>query len=478
MSSIVKIGWSQADITPDRPVLIAGQFHARVSEGVMDPVTATALALDGGESRAVLVSCDLVGTPDGFRDAVRAHVKCDVAPDAIVLNGTHTHTAPEVRPPDSLGGHTSCGPGVELPAMPVQEYVDFAAARIARVVDEAWSSRTPGKVAFGLGHAVVGRNRRWVNLAGRATMYGDTNTPEFSHIEGYEDHSVNVLATYDEADALTGIVVNVPCPSQVDEGLFVLSADYWCETRRELRRRLGEKLFVLPQCSAAGDQSPHPLFEKRAAARMLELTGRTEREAIAHEIGDAVEETLRAVGRTASDSPVMRRHVEQLDLPVADLTEKDVRAALAEAETLRVQYEAEKAKLDAHPELRNQPRWYVPVTRAYRRMLWFRGVAGRYERQREKPTQPVELHVVRLGDVAFATNPFEYYLDFGIHIKCRSAAVQTFLVQLAGRGTYVPAERATRGGAYGAVPASNPFGPPAGRLLAERTVDIIARLWS
>ena len=31
-------GWAQADITPDKPIFISGQFHARVSEGVQDPL--------------------------------------------------------------------------------------------------------------------------------------------------------------------------------------------------------------------------------------------------------------------------------------------------------------------------------------------------------------------------------------------------------------------------------------------------------
>lgn len=44
----LKIGWAQVDITPDKPVLIAGQFHARVSEGVLDPITATILVWESG----------------------------------------------------------------------------------------------------------------------------------------------------------------------------------------------------------------------------------------------------------------------------------------------------------------------------------------------------------------------------------------------------------------------------------------------
>ena len=48
MPSELKIGWAQADITPPVPCLVCGQFYARISEEVMDPVTATALALEGG----------------------------------------------------------------------------------------------------------------------------------------------------------------------------------------------------------------------------------------------------------------------------------------------------------------------------------------------------------------------------------------------------------------------------------------------
>jgi hypothetical protein len=87
------------------------------------------------------------------------------------------------------------------------------------------------------------------------------------------------------------------------------------------------------------------------------------------------------------------------------------------------------------------------------------------------------MHILRLGEIAFATNPFELYLDFGIQIKVKSPALQTFIVLLAGPGTYVPSQRAAKGGGYGAVPASNPVGPEGGRILADRTVEKIREFW-
>ena len=87
------------------------------------------------------------------------------------------------------------------------------------------------------------------------------------------------------------------------------------------------------------------------------------------------------------------------------------------------------------------------------------------------------LHVIRLGDVAIATNPFEYYLDFGVYIKTRSPAVQTFLVRLTGTGSYVPSARSIAGGGYGSLPASTPIGPDGGRLVAETTIETLLAMW-
>jgi len=480
----VLVGWATADLTPEQPVLLAGQFHARVSEGVLDPVTATALALESVGGRVVLVSCDLVAISDSLRHAVRAQLR-DLVPELepadVVLNATHTHTAPEIRGDldgRQLGGGTvGIWPGVDLPAMAPGAYVAVASRRIAEAVAQAWRHRAPGGMGYGLGQAVVGHNRRISYDTGETRMYGKTDDPHFSHVEGYEDHSVNVLALWDVDGRLTGLVVNLACPSQVSEHLFQISADYWHETRAELRRRLGEHIVVLAQNSAAGDQSPHLLLNRRAEERMGRLTGRTRRQEIAVRIADAVTGLLPAMQQEVDAAPVLRHRAEQVPLPRRPLTQQDVEDALAEAARAREEYEALRRELEAHPEQRDTPRWYVPLTAAYRRAAWNQGVAERFQRQQTEPAVPVEAHVIRLGEVAFATNPFEFYLDFGLQIKARSRAVQTFLVQHVGSGTYVPTFRATAGKSYGAVPASTPIGPEGGRALVEWSVAAIDALW-
>ena len=111
---------------------------------------------------------------------------------------------------------------------------------------------------------------------------------------------------------------------------------------------------------------------------------------------------------------------------------------------------------------------------------WYRDVLDRDDRQKAGKVEPyrMELHAIRLGDVAIATNPFELYTQYGIQIKSRSRALQTFVVQLTGPGTYLPTAEAVRGGGYSAIAASSVVGPEGGRVLVDRTVESVNALWA
>lgn len=473
------IGWAEVDITPSEPVSVAGQFAMRISEGILDPISVTALVLESGGEHVVWVSCDLVVIPDELRDAARTRLQgqAGLNPEKVIIHATHTHTAPEVR-------LQSAYRGIDLPVMKAADYVAFVADRIAQVVQQAWRTRAPGGVSYGLGHAVVGRNRRSVDDGGQSTMYADLTKPTFSHIEGFEDHNVNVLATYDSQGQLTGMILNIACPAQATESLFQVSADFVHDTKQELRRRLGAKLFVGTQISTAGDIAPHftrpSSYDRKPAERMLKLKQMSVRQEIARRLANATEEILPLLAQEIDRDPVLKHRLEVLALPMNRLTESDVADARREREIWRGRYESEKQKLEEATARPREGRWYVALTNAYGRMRWNQGVLDRYEQQRagsSHPTRAAEVHVVRLGEVAFASNPFEYYLDYGIQIKARSPATQTFLVQLAGSGSYVPSLRSTKGGGYGSLPASNPVGPEGGAVLRERTLELLQALW-
>jgi len=477
------IGWATRDITPDRPVNLCGQFHMRISKGVQDPVTMTALSITSGQEALVWVSCDLVFIPGEVLSQCRENLRRRLPAfpvDKLIMSATHTHTAPDAagfwHPPPPAG------------VMTTAEYREFLSDRIVDAVVESWNSRKPGMISWGYGHAVVGHNRRAVyfdDLSKRpgfvdqpgtkteknARMYGNTNDPQFSGLEGYVEHGVNLLFTFDQEKRLTGAVFNLPCPSQETEGMEVISADFWHEVRTELRKRHGEKLFLLPQCAPSGDLSPHLMYNKAAEQRMLKLKNRTSRQEIANRMATAFDEVLQWAKNDIQEQVALKHTVRPVKLPRRLISEKEFRyaqAGLAELEKIPPSPEA-----DASVALRHDSALFARKFRCKR-------ILARYEEQKKSPTLPVELHVVRLGDVAFATNPFELFLDYGLRITARSPAVQTFLAQLAagGWGGYLATRKAEEGESYSACLYCNEVGSEGGQQLVEETVKTMNELWA
>ena len=192
------VGWAQTDITPEKPVVLIGQMRKRISQGVRDPLTATALALEtrgagGTTEQAIMVSCDVILTKKAIQEKIRTIVKPqipDFDTEKLFLNATHPHTAPGFIDGAFKGLYDVSGdPGV----MKASEYAEFFLARLSDAVVKAWDNRRPGGLSWALGHAVVGMNRRAAYFDGHTDMYGNTNQPGFSNVEGYEDHGLEML---------------------------------------------------------------------------------------------------------------------------------------------------------------------------------------------------------------------------------------------------------------------------------------------
>lgn len=445
------VGSATVSITPDQPVALAGQMHTRISKGVESPVLAVALALevrnDAGSDHAILVACDLVAIRRGVIDEVRERLKgrlegFDIG--KLILSATHTHTAPVAQE----GSYLIPEEGVMAP----KEYRAFLVDRIAQAAEQAWQGRKPGKVAYGLGHAVVALNRRAVFSDGTAAMYGKTDQDRFRMIEGYEDHGIEILYFWDAEDRLIATAINVACPAQEVEGLSVINADFWHEVRQSLRAKHGEQLNILGWIGAAGDQSPHLMFRKQAEERMRKLRNLTRLQELARRIVTTWEDVYSVVKADVQTDVVFAHQVKQIELPVRKVTDAEVEEARREI-----------AKLSADPKNHTRVRWHQRAV-------------DRYENPPKEP-YTMELHVIRLGDIAIATNDFELFTDFGIQMKARSKAIQTFVIQLAGPGTYLPSERAVRGGGYSAVVQSSTVGPDGGQVLVDETVELINSLW-
>ena len=466
------IGAATADITPDRPVPLTGGSYVRIGSEILNHCTANVLALESRDGQrvldqAIMVSCDLCVIRPGIQEGLRERLAGRLPGfdlNKLLLAATHTHAAPVLL--QDRYDEKDYGD-----AMQPKEYLPWMYEQMAQAIVKAWEGRAAGAVAWGLGHAVAGHNRRVVYSDGKAKMHGNTADPEFRQIEGFEDHAVHILCFYDSKKRLKAAALTMATTAQSMGGSKV-GADFWHNVRQSIKQCHGDDVCVLGFCGPAGDQTPRPQIRRKAEQRMKELRGLSDAEEIARRIVDTFEDVAGVIaGDIHTDVPLVHR-VEQIELPARIVT--DVEYAVAEKVCQDIAAKKKPARAD------------------YWTRYLYEFIVERYRSQQEGKwkTFGLELHVLRLGDVAIATNPFELFLDYGLRIEARSPAMQTFLIQLATspkqHGYYLPTPRAVAGGAlddkpftnYSATVMSNTVGPEGGEVLVDRTVEAIQELWN
>lgn len=498
--SQINIGWSEVSIVPEkgRKVNVVGQFYERITDEVYDPISVTALAIECGTESVIFCSCDLVGVSNILLTAVREHLKevrPDVPGESIVLNAIHTHTSfgygkrsdyPEGMSGGFKGLITNLFPDIAYEDLVSydgpdlfdgEEAFDFLVDRISKAVTEAWDRRAEGMYATGFGRAAVGLCRRVCYDDGSAKMWGDTNFANFETLEAGNDSGIELLFTYTPDKKLTGVIANVACPAQVLEHHSFMSADYWGGVKANLRAEFGEDLFVLGLCSAAGDQCPRDMIRwvnpekpindpnitrdvvipRDADPSMFDPAGCKR---VARRISTEILYALEDVSQYVSDTKLVHETIH-LNVPLRRVTIQDrdeaMKAIVAFGESKRGQTLSFKDSAMMHIHA---------------------GTLARYELQQKMDTIENEIHVLRLGDIAFATNPYELFLDYGNKIRARSPARQTFLIQLCCGGLgYLPTEKAEKGSHYSAYVSSGVTGHEGGDLLVRTTLTKLRNMW-
>ena len=152
-----------------------------------------------------------------------------------------------------------------------------------------------------------------------------------------------------------------------------------------------------------------------------------------------------------------------MELPIRQVSKEDYQAAMEEVTEIHKRFTAEK------------PMTMPDLVKAFEPQ----GVVLRYRQQKANPNFAFQCHVLRLGEVAIATNPFELYHEFAQRMKARAKAEQVFVIQLSnGLGGYLPTRAAVNGGSYSSKPASTTCGPEGGDELVEKTLQVMDGLWA
>lgn len=527
----LRIGWAQRDVTPDCPVYIPGTFEMRISEKIIDPITTTALVVEDDNDIAIFLSMDLVVIRCFLLDEIRGKVRRKnpaIPVMKILASAMHQHTAPshyydggeidetikEQYTPEELQKMLDDYIPTSLMGVPrdgmefgsSDKYRDFLSDKAAEAICEAYEKRAEAGISYGYSYAVVSHSRRTVyfddfgkrpttvlnpltSLHGHAVMYGNTNDDQFSHFEAGADHFVNLMFTFDANDKLTGAIINIPCPSQNSEGesRIRLTADYWHDIRKAVRAKFGEDIMILGQCAAGGDLSPHLLMYKQARLRRFALkygdefteedipknVEALERRDIAERVAFAFEETLAWAKNDIRKEAPITHVVKTVELSRRIITDEEYEFCKAQLDAIKdipysFDHGSPRLNLERNSNLKGQRNRYL-------------GVIKRYETQKENPKLPMEMHVIRIGDIAFASNRFELYMDYMHRIQARSPFEQTFIVQLAGQpgmggGSYLATKRGVEGKGYSASMFCNLVSAEGGQELVEETLEILNEL--
>lgn len=481
----VKIAMRSVNITPPAPVSLSGQFRLRVSEGVESELRANIFVLEKDDTEIIICSCDLGGVIDVFCDDVRRKVsaRCpEIKAENIMISATHIHTGPDTYPKRPVGSIDEKYLPYGIRVIP-NEIVppemwngdkcrDYITTRVADGICDAWEQRSEAYFGAAFGRAVVGHNRRAVYTDGTARLFGTTQVDNFYEIEAGEDSGVELLYVFDKNKKPIGALVNVACPAQVVEDMKVMSSDYWGKVRDYVHRELGEDFVVVGLLSAAGDQCPVDLIRRY---RMKNPDNRMYRRSdtfslennydglyeIGKRLGREIIERIPEAVEIMKDDGVVENRTVTVDFPLRRVSEEEHEADMAKL----------RAKLEQFGTTDLTPGQASDV-------YIYTGANKRYIMQKEIDTVKGKVHIARIDDMAFATNPFELFIDFGNRIKARSPAAQTFLIQLCdGALGYLPTKKAQAGSHYSAYVSSGQTGYDGGDLLVEKTLSELGELF-
>lgn len=419
----MRAGTACADITPSERIGIAGQMNLRYGDYTHDPLTVNAVAFEAGETRVVLVSCDLLVLPDELVRAVQAECEnaCGLPARSLILACTHTHTAPYT------------GPLVIADAEPF--FLDMLRLALVDVAKRALDDLEAVELYAGTGWLEqMGFNRRGYHKDGTVDMYHGCWNDDFAGLEGPRDGEVGVIFGRRPGGSLKFVIPSFSTHATVLGGESYYSADVAGAVRDHLRKNLGEDLGVVYLTGAAGNTAPVDLeSDDKFSGPWLDEEG-WKRSGLY--LGSEIVKVVAATTRPMLD-PVLR--LAQSSIPIA----------------IREYEEFEP------------PSWAAEYY-SYCKNDWPRLM-------REESPVDVRLSVLRLGDAAICTSPAEYYVEYGLAIKDQSPARVTIISELTdGYVGYVATPEAMKHGGYSAFPGlGSKLVAEAGDMIAQATVELL-----
>ena len=417
-------------ITPPLGHSMAGYYHDRKANDVLDDLYARALVLSDETTSATLVVCDLIGLKREMTERIRAQIAqyTGIPPTNTLICCTHTHTGPITSSWAEAGIH------------PDQSYLDVLACKVADAVQLASQRRQPAVLYAGRGHVQgIASNRRLWMRDGTLRTNPPTQSPDIVRPAGPIDPELGIWMVRD-ADGAPLAMVNTYAlhPDQVSGTAFC--ADYGGVEARLLQQLLGQNCAVLCPNGTCGDINHLDFSKPRAYNRGLHVHIRSGH-ALAGE----------AIKQLPNLHPVAAGAVRA--------GSRTVQAALRVPTGDEVAW-AEKA---VGGEMHGFDADGLAVVKAHRVLRL---------RRSAQTAIPVEISAIAVGNTAFVGLPGELFVELGLAIKARSPFPTTFVAELCNDAIgYVPTRKAYDEGGYEAT--SSPLAPGTGEQMVEAALSLL-----
>lgn len=187
----LKAGFARVDITAPLGTTLAGYPRVRHADGVLDPLTATAIVFDNGEKRVVIMSVDHLGLNMTRTEELRPKIAevAETEAEAIHICCTHTHLAPSTY----VGSN--------------DEYYAWMAQRMCDVAKLAVNDLAPATLSYTRGRVEdVAFVRRFRMKDGSCRTNPGAQNPNIDYPLGTPDEEASLLIIKRENAPEIGIV--------------------------------------------------------------------------------------------------------------------------------------------------------------------------------------------------------------------------------------------------------------------------------
>jgi len=451
-----KAGFAERDVTPDIGMEQPGGYGKAFHRTKHDACKVRASVFDDGTNRVALVGLDalLIRRPTVVAARRRIQEKCGIAPDAIMIAASHSHSAgPTGMVLPGEYDHASDlvkSLAYDKSSAANAEYLKRVEQAIVDAVVEADAKRVEARCGVGFGiEETVAFNRRFRMANGMTATHPGQGNPNIVEPAGPTDPQVGVIGAWDKDGQFLGCVVNFSCHATTGPG--GISADYVYYLEKTIRGLMGERAIVVFLPGMAGDvtqvnnRSPYQVKQSGEASARL-VGGRVGAEAL---------KVILANEQAAGPLGTVAFKTETLQIPRRAPKPERVSRCLK-----IVQQDA--SKVDA-------TEW-----------TFAKEIVLLDARLAKEPIAEVEVQAIQVGPVVLLSSPAEYFCQFGLDMKAGSKFPLTFPVSLANDCVgYVPTEEALgpRGGGYETrLTSYTNLEPKAGRRIADAAIGLAKTL--